>query len=250
MNHSELIRRPVSALAEAANDAMLTMSSREIAELVGSRHDSVKRTVERLAERGTIPLPPLVEVENDGPGPARLAEYRIGKRDSYVIVAQLSPEFTARLVDRWQELEAAAAPRPPAELSRLEILQIAMEAEQGRLAAEAKIAIMAPQVEALHRIALTPTDASMCITDAAKHLKVKPRSILPWLQSIQWVYKRAEDGRVVAYQDRMDRGYLEHKIVEYPGRDGTTRQAPQVRVTQKGLVKLAHRLEAGKGPMP
>ncbi len=29
-----------------------------------------------------------------------------GKRDSIVVVAQLSPEFTARLVDRWQELEA------------------------------------------------------------------------------------------------------------------------------------------------
>lgn len=27
------------------------------------------------------------------------------KRDSYVVVAQLSPEFTADLVDRWQELE-------------------------------------------------------------------------------------------------------------------------------------------------
>lgn len=46
--------------------------------------------------------------------------FRIGKRDSYVIVAQLSPEFTARLVDRWQALEAAI-PKPlqPAELSRL-----------------------------------------------------------------------------------------------------------------------------------
>lgn len=31
--------------------------------------------------------------------------YLVGKRDSYVVVAQLSPEFTARLVDRWQELE-------------------------------------------------------------------------------------------------------------------------------------------------
>ena len=41
--------------------ANLTMSSREIAELVDSRHDSVKRTVERLAERGVIGLPPLVE---------------------------------------------------------------------------------------------------------------------------------------------------------------------------------------------
>ena len=34
-----------------------------------------------------------------------------GKRDSIVVVAQLSPEFTARLVDRWQQLEQQAATR-------------------------------------------------------------------------------------------------------------------------------------------
>jgi hypothetical protein len=34
--------------------------------------------------------------------------YEVNKRDSYVIVAQLCPEFTARLVDRWQELESGA----------------------------------------------------------------------------------------------------------------------------------------------
>ncbi|MDP1165211.1 phage regulatory protein/antirepressor Ant, partial [Klebsiella pneumoniae] len=32
-----------------------------------------------------------------------------GKRDSIIVVAQLCPEFTARLVDRWQELEAQIA---------------------------------------------------------------------------------------------------------------------------------------------
>jgi len=32
-----------------------------------------------------------------------------GKRDSIVVVAQLSPEFTAKLVDRWAELEAQVA---------------------------------------------------------------------------------------------------------------------------------------------
>ncbi len=32
-----------------------------------------------------------------------------GKRDSIVVVAQLSPEFTARLVDCWQELEGNGA---------------------------------------------------------------------------------------------------------------------------------------------
>ena len=83
-----------------------TMSSLEIAELLESRHDKVKQSMERLAERGVITLSPLGEVSNPGPGPKTISVYRVEKRDSYVIVAQLSPEFTARLVDRWQDLEA------------------------------------------------------------------------------------------------------------------------------------------------
>ncbi|SDR52806.1 Rha family transcriptional regulator [Paraburkholderia tuberum] len=89
------------------NSAAPTMSSREIAELVESRHDKVKQSIERLAERGVIQLPPMGEVKNHLG--QTVAEYRICKRDSYVIVAQLSPEFTARLVDRWQELENSVA---------------------------------------------------------------------------------------------------------------------------------------------
>ena len=79
------------------------MSSQEISALVNSRHDSVKRSVERLANLGTIQLPPLVEVKNESGQTVEV--YMIGKRDSYIVVAQLSPEFTAALVDRWQELE-------------------------------------------------------------------------------------------------------------------------------------------------
>lgn len=87
----------------AGNSEQITMNSSEIADLVEARHDSVKRTIERLAERGAIQLPPLVEVQNHLG--QRVSVYSVIKRDSYVIVAQLSPEFTARLVDRWQELE-------------------------------------------------------------------------------------------------------------------------------------------------
>lgn len=85
--------------------AILTMTSLEISELVESRHDVVKLSIERLAERGVLTLPPLVEVSNPGPGPKTITVYVLCKRDSYIVVAQLSPEFTARLVDRWQELE-------------------------------------------------------------------------------------------------------------------------------------------------
>ena len=81
----------------------MTMTSREIAELVESRHDKVKQSIERLVERGVIQSPPLGNFKNINNVCGK--EYLICKRDSYVIVAQLSPEFTAKLVDRWQELE-------------------------------------------------------------------------------------------------------------------------------------------------
>lgn len=86
-----------------------SMTSAEIAALVGSRHDSVKRTIERLVKSGVITSPPLVEKPTAGrPVAVYVFSGEEGKRDTYVVVAQLSPEFTGLLVDRWQELENAA----------------------------------------------------------------------------------------------------------------------------------------------
>ena len=98
-------------MQQLISSAAMRMTSVEIADLVGSRHDSVKRTVERLAEGGVISLPPLVEVKTQRErrletSQAYIFEGEKGKRDSIVVVAQLSPQFTARLVDRWQELES------------------------------------------------------------------------------------------------------------------------------------------------
>lgn len=88
------------------------MTSKEIAELVESRHDSVKRTVERLSQSSIISQPPLVDGAKSANGTIEkhyLFAGEQGKRDSIIVVAQLSPEFTARLVDRWQELEKEVA---------------------------------------------------------------------------------------------------------------------------------------------
>jgi len=89
----------------------MSMNHKQIADLVGSRPDNVKASIDRLAERGVIRLPAtqvFEEINNLGLVVTR--EYynfkgEQGKRDSIVVVAQLSPEFTATLVDQWQELE-------------------------------------------------------------------------------------------------------------------------------------------------
>ncbi len=109
-----------------------SMTSLEIAELVNSRHDNVRVSIERLAKRGIIVLPAMQvsETINNLGLPQESSHYLFtgeqGKRDSIVVVAQLSPEFTARLVDRWQELEqqlvtvnAVSIPTPGSESARI-----------------------------------------------------------------------------------------------------------------------------------
>lgn len=95
-----------------------SMTSIEIADLVGKRHDNVKRTIETLILRHVITSPQIEEKPTAGrPTTYYLFEGERGKRDSIIIVAQLCPEFTARLVDRWRELEEERMrPKSQAEL--------------------------------------------------------------------------------------------------------------------------------------
>lgn len=85
-----------------------TMSSKQIefllakADGTGPRHDNVKRTMETLRNKGLIKLTQSEEVNHKN---QRIEVYHVNERDSYVVVAQLSPEFTARLVDEWRKLK-------------------------------------------------------------------------------------------------------------------------------------------------
>ncbi|MDM0043752.1 phage antirepressor KilAC domain-containing protein [Variovorax dokdonensis] len=154
---------------------LLTMSSREIADLVESRHDSVKLTIERLAAKGVIQLPPMVEVKNHL-GQA-VGEYSVGKRDSCVIVAQLSPEFTARLVDRWQELEAAATPRVPQTMAQA--LRLAAEQAEQIERQTAALVAAAPKVEFHDRYAVSTGNRG--VREVAKLLGANERQFIEWL---------------------------------------------------------------------
>ncbi|WP_234427135.1 phage antirepressor KilAC domain-containing protein [Kosakonia radicincitans] len=145
----------------------LTMSSQDISELVESRHDNVKRTIERLAERGVIKLPPMGEVKNHlGQS---VAVYQIGKRDSYVVVARLSPEFTARLVDRWQELESQQAMQVPKSLP--EALRLAADLAEQQQQLKQELAAAAPKVEFVDRYC--SANGSMSFRQVAKLLNAK-----------------------------------------------------------------------------
>lgn len=215
------------------NASTLTMSSREIAELVESRHDKVKQSIDRLVDKGVIIQPPMGDVPfQDSLGRPRSEKvYLLCKRDTYIVVAQLCPEFTARLVDRWQELEnqqnqVAKIPQTYSEALLL-AAQLQAEKEQN-----------APKIEAFDRL-ITVTEGAMNLTNAAKHLQMQPKAFNQFLFANGWIYKRTVGSPWTAYQDKLQRGYLEHKANPVIQPDGTEKIYPQVLVTAKGLAKLS-----------
>lgn len=160
------------------------MTSRDISALVGSRHDNVKVSIDRLIERGVISntaLQVFEEINNLGL-PVRREQYVFsgeqGKRDSIVVVAQLSPEFTARLVDRWQELEAQQ-PRLPQTFA--EALRLAADqAEQ--------LAIAAPKAQVYDRI--IECETLLNATQVAQPLGISARRLNTFLEELD-VYNRS-----------------------------------------------------------
>ncbi|CAH1661625.1 conserved hypothetical protein [Hyphomicrobiales bacterium] len=96
---------------------------------------------------------------------------------------------------------------------------------------------MRPQVQALDRIAIS--EGSFCVTDAAKTLQVQPKALFSFLRSHRWIYSRPGTSQEVAYQDKLASGLLEHKTTTVYRSDGSERTVTQVRVTTKGLTRLA-----------
>lgn len=222
------------------NAGPLTMSSLEIADLVDSRHDKVKQSIERLAERGVISLPPMGGVKIQRERRAETVQvYNLCKRDSLVVVAQLCPEFTARIVDRWQALEEQAA-KPalnPANLSRLQLIELAMQAEQERLVLEHKVGELEPKAEALDRLATA--NGSFCIRDAAKTLQVQEKWLKQFMREHEWIYQRPMGHGWLAYADKLKQGVMEHKTTTGEKSDGSEWVDTQARITAKGMAKLS-----------
>lgn len=223
-----------------------SMTSLEIAELVEKRHDNVKRTIESLVNTGVIVQPQIEDEQSkDAMGRNRTTQVYIftgeqGKRDSIIIVAQLCPEFTARLVDRWQELEAQVAkPTDPMQLlADPNLLRNALLTYSEKvIELEQKVEVMQPTIEAFDRIA--KADGSFCLRDTANNLQMRQSELIKWLQLNGWIYKRPGNAAWHGYSDKLQAGYLEHKTEVITRPDGSEKITEQVRVTPKGLAKLS-----------
>ncbi|MFW6681764.1 phage antirepressor KilAC domain-containing protein [Komagataeibacter intermedius] len=75
--------------------------------------------------------------------------------------------------------------------------------------------------------------------EAAKILQVGPKKFVMWLASNQWIYKRTGSKVWLARQEKINAGYLWHKVDTFTDANGEERTRDTVKVLPKGLEKLA-----------
>ena len=208
-----------------------TMSSREIAQLCQKPHDNVLKLIRSLIDGGIVKSTTPHQYMHPQNG-QWYTEFLSDKRDSLVVVARLSPEFTAAVIDRWQELEAQNnAPALPNFADPVQAARAWADAMERQQQAIAQVAELQPKAQALD--AITHAKGNSNIRDTAKALGAKQSDFISWCLKHGWLY-RDDCERLKAYANRMAQ-----KSVLYRGSDSTERATMQPMFTPKGLTHLA-----------
>lgn len=179
-----------------------SITSLDISDLVKSRHDDVKRSTDRLVDKGVIAQPPMAVVGKEVNNRTYNTEVYVfsgeqGKLDSITVVAQLCPEFTAALVKRWYELEnQTKLPQ-----SFAEALQLA--ADQAK-----KIELDKPKVDYYEKIVVR--DTLLNATQVAQKLRMSAMAMNKYLDQFN-VYSRGVKRARVFQQWFVDKGLGELK---------------------------------------
>lgn len=210
-----------------------TMSSRDIAELTGKRHDHVMADIRKMLSDLNLHAPEFSGVYKD----QQLIErpcFNLPKRETLILVSGYSVAMRAKIIDRWQELESAA-PTIPQTLP--EALRLAADLAEQKARVEQQLAIAAPKADALDRIA--DTTGVFGIREAAKALKVKQSELVTLLIDRKWAY-RDERQVLQGYSNRIDQGYIKH-VMSAPIilNDGTERVFSQLKITSAGVTRLS-----------
>ena len=213
----------------------------EIAELVRTEPRNVKLSIERLMLKGVIQDSPMTNVEriNNLGLKTTIGVYVFsgeqGKLDSITVVAQLCPQFTALLVKRWYELESQIA--KPVELSRMDLIQLALAAEQENQALKDHVAVLEPKAQVMDVIADTVNTYS--IRDSAKTIGVQESKLIDFMLKKHWVYREnSRHRRLCAYAQRVEQKVMVNKVSQVVACHEGDKVFTQARITAYGLKRL------------
>lgn len=257
------------------NMAKETMTSLEIAEVTGKRHDSVLRDIRNLLSRG-VDAHNFVETSYTDKSNRQSPCYKLTKKGCLILASGYDAILREKIINRWEELEmekrngSFAVPQTFAEALMLAAKQqLALEEK------EKKIAALSEEQE---RLLIENTKQGETISEQGEQIikltsdisQMKPKvdycDII--LQSISTVLitqiaqdygmsavafnkKLAElhiqhkvNNQWILYAPYVSMGYVQSKPVNIPLPDGTTKIRLNTEWTQKGRLFLYEKLKS------
>lgn len=215
-----------------AGATTLTMTSREIAELTGKRHDNVRADIEKMALDLSLTIQEKAE-PSDGGRPLKI--YHLNKRETLILVSGYSVVTRARIVDRWQELEGQLAPALPSSFA--EALRLAADQAERIEAQHQQLEHQRPAVEFVDRYVEARSDKGL--REVAKILGIKERDFIAELARTGVIFKQGANW--LPYAEHQHAGRFTVKTGEANGH-----AFHQMRFTPEGVAWIARRFSKHK----
>lgn len=207
----------------------VTMSSREIAELVGKEHKHVMRDLRVLSEQLGDMFEGVVQVWTHPQNKQQYEEYAIKRDTCITLLTGYDSVSRMKVIKRWQELESAQKPAIPQTYAAalLEAGRLAMELEQ----AEARLAIAAPKAEFVDRY--VDATGTYGFRQVAKMLSVKENWFSDFLIENGIMYRLS--GKLTAHGEHIDAG----RFMARAGVEKNDHAYTECRFTSKGVEWVA-----------
>lgn len=219
-----------------------TMSSREIAELTGKRHDNVLRDIDTLNESyEIIPLPKVEEgyYLHPSTGKQKHREYLLTRMQTFDLMTGYSIELRIKVNRRWEELETKnkyGLTTP----NRKQLAQWVVELEEQSEIQQQQIKALTQKTQLMDKV--LDADEKIDIGQAAKILELPfgRNSLFQKLREMGIFFKNRNEPK----QEFIDRGFfqLKEKFIERSNHEGFV--VIKVLVTQKGLEFIANKFRA------
>ncbi len=235
-----------------------TMSSLQIAELTGKQHKDVMRAIRNMEdawERVNGRKFALVEY-TDAKGEKRPC-YNLTKTECLYIATKFNDEARAKLVLRWEELEASNTPKVPTTFKEALLLAAAQQEQiekqqkqisaQGTQIAEMSEAIteMLPKVSYYDKI--LASKELVTTTQIAADYGMSAQAMNNQLRDMG--IQRKVNGQWILRQPYISRGYAHSKPVEIRRSDGTLDTKMSTQWRQSGRLFIYNELK-NKGILP
>ena len=211
-----------------------TMSSREIAELCEKEHFHVKRDCEVVFRGLNLDASKFGCTYLDSMNREQ-TEYLLDEELTMTLITGYSILLRNRVIKRWKELEDKAS--KPVELSRMELIQLALAAEQENQALKNHVAVLEPKAQVMDVIADTVNTYS--IRDSAKTIGIQESKLIDFMLKKRWVFREnSRHRRLCAYAQRVEQKVMINKVSQVIACVEGDKVYTQARITAFGLTRL------------